>query len=164
MNLGINSSMNNYNAINCKRNANPSFGMAVKVDGPATKVIKEQVLKMDAKKAEGFWEKFQALIDRQAENPVNIIVRKCKNRNALAAEVVDSQANNAVKNKSFSQGLFSKNGSLKFTKRAEAEANKLNEANVRIAELPKAAEKDFYAGGVMPETAKETVEVLESIH
>ena len=150
MNLGINSSINNYNAINCKRNANPSFGMAVKVDGPATKVIKEQVLKMKAKKAERFWEKFQALIN----NPVNIIVRKCKNRNALAAEVVDSQANNAVKNKSFSQGLFSKNGSLKFTKRAEAEANKLNEANTRIAELPKAAAKDFYAGGVMPETAK----------
>ncbi|MBR3889006.1 hypothetical protein IKJ53_00680 [bacterium] len=69
-------------------------------------------------------------------------------------ECLPIQPNNAVKNKSFSQGLFSKNGSLKFTKRAEAEANKLNEANTRIAELPKAAAKDFYAGGVMPETAK----------
>ena len=164
MNLSINSSMNNYNAINCKRNANPTFGMAVKVDGTATKVIKEQVLKMNSKKAEGFWGKFQALIDRQAENPVNIIIRKCKNRNALAAEVVDSQANNAVKNTTFTQGLLSRNGSLNFTKKAELQANKLNEANVKIAELPKAVEKDFFAGGVMPESAKETVEILESIH
>ena len=153
MNLSINNSVsNNYSSMNCKRNNSPSFGMAVLVEKSAEKVMKDQVLTMKPKKAAAFWEKLNDLISRNESNPVNVIIRKCTHRDALAAEVVDSAAETAVKNKVHSQPfVLFKNGSLKFAEKAEADANLINEANVKIASLPKAAESDFYPGGVMPE-------------
>lgn len=151
MNLGINSYSNNYGAMNCKRKNSPNFGMAFKVEDSAMKVIKDQVLSLKPKKAEGFWQKFNDIITRNESNPVNVIIRKCEKRNALAAEVVDSEAATAINNKVYTQPFFFKNGNLAFAERAEADAKVLNETNAKLAELPKAAEKDFYPGGIIPE-------------
>lgn len=151
MNLGINSVSNNYSSMNCKRNSSPNFGMAMKVDKSAEKVIKEQVLNLSPKKADAFWEKLEALKTESESNPVNWIIRKCNKRNALAAEVVDSAAETAVKNKVHSQPFVFKNGNLKFAEKAKADAERINDANLKIDSLPKAEEIDFFAGGVMPE-------------
>lgn len=150
MNLGISSVGNNYNAMNCKRNA-PSFGMAMLVDKTAEKIIKDQVRTLKPAKAEAFWNKLEELRTSSESNPVNWIIRKCKHRNALAAEVVDSTAETAVKNSVHTQPHFFKNGSLKFAEKAEAEAKSLNELNEKLAALPKAEESHYFPGGVMPE-------------
>lgn len=151
MNLGINSVSNNYSSMNCQRKNSPSFGMAMKVDKSAEKIIKDQVLSLKPKKAEAFWAKLEELKSSSESNPVNWIIRKCNRRNALAAEVVDSNAETAVKNKVFSQPLMFKDGKLGFAEKAAAEAEKLNDANLKIQALPKSTEADFFAGGVMPE-------------
>lgn len=151
MNLGINSYSNSYNSMNCKRNNSPSFGMSMLVEKSAEKVMKDQVLSLSPKKAEAFWEKLESLKAESESNPVNWIIRKCKRRNALAAEVVDSNAENAVNNRVFSQPVMFKDGSLKFAEKAKVEAEKINDANMKIDALPKADEADFFAGGIMPE-------------
>lgn len=153
MNLSINPSVNsNYNTMNCnKRSNNPSFGMAVKVDESAMQIMKDQTLALSTKKATKFWDKLSEMISRNEDNPVNVIIRKCNNRKALAAEVVDAEAETAVKNRVHTQPFMFKNGSLKFAEKAEKDANVLNETNQKIASLPKAEEKDFYAGGLLPE-------------
>lgn len=153
MNLSINPSVNsNYNTMNCnKRRNNPSFGMAVKVDESAMQIMKDQTLALSTKKATKFWDKLSEMISRNEDNPVNVIIRKCNHRKALAAEVVDSEAATAVDNKVHTQPFMFKNGSLKFAEKAEKDANVLNETNQKIASLPKAEEKDFYAGGEIPE-------------
>lgn len=153
MNLSINPSVNsNYNTMNCnKRRNNPSFGMAVKVDESAMQIMKDQTLALSTKKATKFWDKLSEMISRNEDNPVNVIIRKCNHRKALAAEVVDAEAETAVKNRVHTQPFMFKNGSLKFAEKAEKDANVLNETNQKIASLPKAEEKDFYAGGEIPE-------------
>lgn len=151
MNLGINSVSNHYSSMNCKRNNSPSFGMAMKVDKSAEKVIKEQVLALKPEKAEAFWTKLEELKTASESNPVNWIIRKCTKRNALAAEVVDSSAETAVKNRVFSQPIMFKDGSLNFAEKAKVEAEKINDANLKIDALPKADEADFFAGGIIPE-------------
>lgn len=153
MNLSINPSVNsNYNTMNCnKRRNNPSFGMAVKVDESAMQIMKDQTLALSTKKATKFWDKLSEMISRNEDNPVNVIIRKCNHRKALAAEVVDAEAETAVKNRVHTQPFMFKNGSLKFAEKAEKDANVLNETNQKIASLPKAEEKDFYAGGLLPE-------------
>ncbi len=153
MNLSINPSVtSNYNTMNCnKRSNNPNFGMAFKVDESAMKVIKDQTLALNPKKAENFWTNLKGMIIRNEDNPVKVIIRKCDKRNALAAEVVDAEAETAVKNRVHTQPFLFKNGSLKFAEKAEKDAKILNETNQRIASLPKAEEKDFYAGGLLPE-------------
>lgn len=88
MNLNINSA------------SSPNFGMAIKIDENAHRVIKKQVSKLSPQKADTFWENFDAAVNRQQNNPVNILIRKCKNRQALAAEVVDDNKN-ALNNKVF---------------------------------------------------------------
>ena len=65
--------------------------------------------------------------------------------------MVDSEAATAINNKVYTQPFFFKNGNLAFAERAEADAKVLNETNAKLAELPKAAEKDFYPGGIIPE-------------
>ncbi len=154
MNLGINSYSSNYNSMNCKRNNSPSFGMSMLVEKSAEKVIKDQVLSMKPKKAEAFWAKLEELKASSEKNPVNWIIRKCNRRDALAAEVVDSAADTAVKNRVHSQPILFKTGNLKFAEKAKAEADLINDTNLRIADLPKAKEADFYAGGIMPESVK----------
>lgn len=160
MNLGINPAVNNnYNSMNCnRRRNNTSFGMAFKVDESAMQIMKDQTLALSPKKATKFWDKLSEMISRNEDNPVKVIIRKCNHRKALAAEVVDSEAETAVKNRVHSQPLLFKNGSLKFAEKAEKDANLLNETNKKIEALPKAEEKDFYAGGKLPEELAEEIE------
>lgn len=158
MNLSINTATPNYN---CQRKNSPNFGMAVLVDKKAIPVIKEQAMKLSSKaKKEGvasayekFWTNFNETVDRQNENPVNIIVKKIFGRKALKAVVVDSTAESAVKNTSFSQGILSKNGSLKFLEKAEAQADKLNNTNSRVADFNIAEKIDYKAGARQAEEA-----------
>lgn len=134
MNLSVNSVSQNPNG-------NPNFGMAIKIDENAHKVIKKQVSKLSQKKAEAFWENFDAAVNRQQDNPVNILIRKCNNRQALAAEVVDD-SENALNNKVFTQGLFSPKG-LKFVKKAEGYADNINDLNTKLAKYEKALDVDY---------------------
>lgn len=170
MNLGINPAVTNYN---CQRKNSPNFGMAVLVDKKAIPVIKEQAMKLskDVKRNllteftpysspdplpayDKFWKDFNDTISRQESNPVNIIVKKARGRKALSAVVVDSTAETAVKNKKFSQGLFSENGSLKFLSKAEKQANKLNDTNSKVNELKIATKNDYKPG---KKNAEETI-------
>lgn len=156
MNLGINTpSVANYN---CQRKNSPSFGMAVLVDKKAIPVIKAQAMKLSDILAENahptdvsdytsFWNSLNATIERQKENPVNIIIKKIFGRNSVKAVVVDSEgAEKAVKNSSFNQGVFRNNGDLTFLYEAEAQANKLNDANSRIDKFVIAEKSDYKPG------------------
>lgn len=135
MNLSVNSVSPNPNP------SNPNFGMAIKIDENAHKVIKKQVSKLSQKKAESFWENFDAAVNRQQDNPVNILIRRCNNRDALAAEVVDD-SENALDNKVFTQGLFNPKG-LKFVKKAGEYADNINNLNTKLAKYEKAVDADY---------------------
>jgi len=127
----------------------PNFGMAVLLDNSAKSVIKKQTMGLSKKRFDRFWETLNSKIEQEADNPVNTIIRKSTRRNALVAEVVDSDGENAIKNYVTAQGLIHKNGSLKFLDRATSRAQKLNEANKKLDKLVEAEEKHFYAGGDM---------------
>mgnify|MGYP007012490640 CR=1 FL=1 len=142
-------------------NNRPSFGMAVLFADSAKPVIKEQASKLSKKGYAKFWETINGAVERQAENPNNIIVRKTKHRNVLAAEVVDADSATAMKNYVTAQGLLSRNGSLKFLKSAEVRADKLNDVNSRLENLATAEERHFYPGGKMPQAAEESEAVVE---
>ncbi len=156
MNLGINQMSQN---INCSRkNSSPNFGMALKVDKSAYPIIKKQAIALGEKKKNNFLFKIEQAFERQKENPVNIILRKAKHREALAAEVVDSECGKTlggVKNKIKSQPIIGKNGSLRFLDKAEKNANKLNETNKQIQNLinriPEAEPKDYGKPIKLPE-------------
>ena len=124
MNIGINNNVNNR----------PSFGMAVLFDETALPVMKKQAMKLGKKDYNNFWEKINYAIDRQAYNPTNIIVRKAAHRDALVAEVVDVNADTAIKNYVTAQGLIHRNGSLKFLHRAETQADKINDTNAKTGD------------------------------
>ncbi|MCM1264988.1 MAG: hypothetical protein NC200_02215 [Candidatus Gastranaerophilales bacterium] len=151
MNLGINAATPNYN---CQRKNSPNFGMAVLVDKNALPVLKNQAMKLSNKAGkngttsayENLWNQINESIDRQKDNPVNIILKKVFGRNAIQAVVVDSTAETAVKNKKFSQGIFSRSGNMKCLEQAEEHANKLNDANARISEFNLATKADYKAG------------------
>lgn len=134
--IGINNSINN---VNCTRkNSTPNFGMALKLDSSAHAVIKKQAVALSEKSKNNFFTKLKQVMERQENNPVDIILRKAKHRKALAAEIVDSEAGKsmgAVKNKVTSQPLVGKNGSLRFLSKAEKKADKLNETNNQVREL-----------------------------
>ena len=85
--LGINNSINNSNY----RNNSPKFGMAIKLDSSAVPVIKKQAAKMRSIEKYNFLSLIRQNVERQVDNPVDIIIRKTKFRKALAAEVVDSK-------------------------------------------------------------------------
>lgn len=146
MNIGINNANNR-----------PSFGMAVLFDESALPVMKKQAMKLSQKGYEKFWTKIDAAVDRQAGNPTNIIVRKTAHRDALAAEVVDGNADTAIKNYVTAQGLIHRNGSLKFLDRAETKANKISDTNVKLEKLDIAEERHFYPGAKLPEEAVEEI-------
>lgn len=156
MNLCVNTpSVANYN---CQRKNSPSFGMAVLVDKKAIPVIKAQAMKLSDVLAENahptdvsdyaaFWNAFDAAVERQKENPVNIIIKKIFGRDSVKAVVVDSVgAEKAVKNSAFKQGVFRKNGDLNFLYEAEAQANKLNDANSKIDKFVIAEKSDYKPG------------------
>ena len=147
MNLGINPVNQN---INCKRNNSPQFGMAIKLDQTAHSIIKKQAVALSEKSRNNFFTKLRQAVARQENNPVNILIRKAKHRNALAAEIVDSEIGKSmggIKNQVTSQPLVGKNGSLKFLDKAEKKANKLNETNNEVKkvidEIPAAEAKDY---------------------
>ena len=133
MNLSVNSVSPNPNT--------PNFGMAVKLDENAHRVIKKQVAKMSASTADKFWNDLDAAVERQKDNPVNILIRKCNHRRALAAEVVDDREN-ALDNKVFAQGLFNPGG-LKFVDKAEEYANNVNKLNNKLSRYEKAIDTDY---------------------
>ena len=147
MNLGITPMNQN---MNCSRHNTPSFGMAIKVDKSAYPIIKKQAIALGEKGKNNFFTKLKQAVTRQEQNPVDIIIRKAKRRQALAAEIVDSEAGKAiggVKNKVKSQPIIGKNGSLGFLNKAEKKADKLNETNNQVQEIidsiPKAEAKDY---------------------
>lgn len=132
------------------RNNNPSFGMALKMDPSASAVIKKQAIALGKNAQDNFITGINSVHERQLTNPVDIILRKAKHRNALVAEIVDSPAGRelgAAKNKVITQSLFFKDGSLKFLKKAETRANSLNELNSKIDKLlekvPEAKPEDY---------------------
>lgn len=132
-------------------NMNPSasFGMAVKVDPSAQRVIKAQTSELSEEAYNKFWNNFNDIVSRQKENPVDILIRKCKHRDALAAEVVD-HSDFPMKNTVYSQStLFP--GGLKFMERAEKKANRIDNVNDRIGTYKPATENDYKAGKLVEE-------------
>ena len=121
-------------------NNRPSFGMAVLFEKSASPVMKEQATKLSKKGYQKFWDGIESAINRQENNPNNIIIRKAKHRNALVAEVVDADTANAMKSYVSAQGVFSRNGSLKFLEKAENRANALEDLNAKVENLPKVPE------------------------
>ncbi len=135
MNLGITPANQN---INCKRNNSPKFGMAIKLDKSAHSIIKKQAVALSEKSRNNFFTKLRQAVERQENNPVNIIIRKTKHRNALAAEIVDSEIGKSmggIKNQVTSQPFIFKNGNLFFLNKAEIKANKLNETNNEVRKI-----------------------------
>ena len=96
---------------------------------------------MSASTADKFWNDLDAAVERQKDNPVNILIRKCNHRRALAAEVVDD-SENALDNKVFAQGLFNPGG-LKFVNKAEEYANNVNKLNNKLSRYEKAIDTDY---------------------
>lgn len=134
MNLGLNTAGQN-------KNASVNFGMAIKVDPDAHAIIKRQAMRLSDKAYDSFCESFDAAVKRQENNPVNIIIRKCNNRQALAAEIVDN-SENAIDNSVISQRLIRPKG-LKFLDKAEAKANKVNDLNQRLMNYDVAKDIDY---------------------
>ena len=118
-----------------------SFGMAIKLDRSARIVLKKQAANMSEKNYEKFWENIDKAVERQESNPVDILLRECKHRHALAAEVVD-HSDEPLKNTVFTQRLFFPKG-LKFLNKAEKRADKINDMNSRISEYPEAQKEDY---------------------
>lgn len=144
--LGINNSINNSNY----KNNSPKFGMTVKLDSSAVPVIKKQASKMKIIDRTNFLSLIKQSAEHQVNNPVDIIIRKTKFRNALAAEVVDSKIGKELgklKNKIFTQPFRKKDGNLKFLDNASNYANKLTETNKAVIRLvddiPKAKVEDY---------------------
>ena len=162
MNVGGISSFNNTQiTYTRKAKQSPNFGMALKFDKDALPVIKKQAMGLSASGRDKFWSLLEEIKGRQENNPVNIIVRKTTHRDALAADIIDSTAETEIILNSKKQGLFSRNGSLKFLEKAETDANELNKTNEEISKLPIAEEKDYYARGVIPNSESIKVETLE---
>lgn len=134
MNLGLNPAGQNPRA-------SVNFGMAIKIDPDAHSIIKRQAMGLSSKAYDSFCDAFDAAVKRQEDNPVNIIIRKCNNRQALAAEVVDN-SENAIDNTVISQGLIRPRG-LKFLDKAEAKANKINDLNQRLLKYEVANDVDY---------------------
>ena len=59
-------------------------------------------------------------------------------------EVVDDNADSAIKNYVKAQGLLSRNGSLKFLQKAEQRADRLKDMNTKVDRLATAGENDLH--------------------
>ena len=161
MNLSINSVTPNYNAKNCQRKNNPNFGMAIKFTESGMKEVKRQAMKLSDVAKDGYgnaspyaqyWQTIKNAIREEAQNLENIIVDKKFGMHRLTATVVDADAETAVKNTKFSQGLFRKNGDLKFLDESRAGVRKLHDSNANIEEFEIAEKADFKPGRVLEET------------
>lgn len=129
MNLSINTT-------NCNH---PSFGMAVLFEESGKKLLKQQAILKSNRGCKKMYKKLDDIVARQAENPNNITISGIKNK--LVATLSDSNSKSAVNDLKFVQGVFSRNGSLKFLRKAECEANKLAYINEKTNALPEAEEK-----------------------
>ncbi len=118
-----------------------NFGMAIKIDPDAKAILKRQTSDLSQKAYDKFWKSFDEAVERQADNPVNILIRKCNNRQALAAEVVDS-GNEPLKNTVYTQGFFFPS-KLKYINKAEKKADTLNDLNERLGKYAEAVEDDY---------------------
>lgn len=127
--------------MNVDFNNSQSFGMAIKLDKSAHLVLKKQTVGMSEKNYEKFWDTIDKAVKRQESNPVDILIRECKYRNALAAEIVD-YSEKPLKNTVFTQQLFFPKG-LKFLSKAEKRADKINDMNSRIESYPEAVRGDY---------------------
>lgn len=135
------------NPMNVNFNNSPNFGMAIKLDKSAHLVLKKQAAGMSEKSYEKFWDTIDRAVKRQESNPVDILIRECKYRNALAAEVVD-HSEEPLKNTVFTQRLFFPKG-LKFLSKAEKRADKINDMNSRIETYPEAVREDYISKPVI---------------
>ena len=133
MNLSINNSMN----------SNPNFGMSVLIDRTAEPIIKKQTLGLSKRAYSKFISRLDGAIERQLNNPNNIIIRSTNSGRGLAAEVVDAEGATAVRNYVTAQGLLQRNGSVKFSKDAERKADRLESINGKLSNVAKAEEKDY---------------------
>lgn len=75
------------------------------------------------------------MVEDQEHNPVDIVIRKCKNRKALAADVIDN-SEEPLNTVTFTQRLLKPFG-LKFLKKAIKSANNINDINGKLDKLPK---------------------------
>ncbi len=165
MNLSINSVTPNYNAKNCQRKNNPNFCMAIKFTESGMKEVKRQAMKLSDVAKDGnvspygqYWQHIKTAIAEEAQNPENIIVDKKFGMHRLTATVVDSDAETAVKNTKFSQGLFRKNGDLKFLNESREGVRKLHDSNANIEDFEIAEKADFKPGRALEEAEAEAAE------
>ena len=119
----------------------PNFGMAIKIDPNAKAILKKQTADLSSSSFENFWKSFDEAIERQAENPVDIIIRKCNHRNALAAEVVDN-GREPLENTVYSQGFIFPS-KMKFINKAEKRADTLKDLNQRLDKYTEAVKDDY---------------------
>lgn len=118
-----------------------NFGMAIKIDPNAKAILKKQTADLSNSRFIKFWNAFEEAVERQADNPVDIIIRKCNRRKALAAEVVDN-GNEPLKNTVYSQGFIFPS-KMKFINKAEKRAETINDLNQRLSKYPEAVEDDY---------------------
>ncbi len=118
-----------------------NFGMAIKIDPNAKAILKKQTSDLSQKAYDKFWKSFDEAVERQADNPVNILIRKCNNRQALAAEVVDS-GNEPLNNTVYTQGFLFPS-KLKYINKAEKKADTLKDLNERLGKYAEAVEEDY---------------------
>lgn len=119
----------------------PNFGMAIKIDPSAKAILKKQTADLSSSSFQNFWESFDKAIERQAENPVDIIIRKCNHRKALAAEVVDN-GSEPLENTVYSQSFIFPS-KMKFINKAEKRADTLKDLNQRLDKYTEAVEDDY---------------------
>lgn len=119
----------------------PNFGMAIKIDPNAKAILKKQTAGLSSSSFQNFWKSFDEAVERQADNPVDIIIRKCNHRNALAAEVVDN-GSEPLENTVYSQGFIFPS-KMKFINKAEKRAETLNDLNQRLSKYTEAVEDDY---------------------
>ncbi len=119
----------------------PNFGMAIKIDPNAKAILKKQTAGLSDSSFIKFWNSFDEAVERQAENPVDIIIRKCNHRKALAAEVVDN-GTEPLENTVYSQGFIFPS-KIKFINKAEKRAETLNDLNQRLSKYTEAVEDDY---------------------
>ena len=129
--------MNKISPIKINQNNNsPKFGMAIKMHENAIPVLKKQALKINPKSENKFLETLNGIIERQKENPIDIILRKNKKGNKLIAEISTSK-----EKIQFSPSLFEKVKDLKYLLKAEKKADFLNKVNDEV--ISKVSKQNF---------------------
>lgn len=145
MELGINT------GLNCNKKNNINFGMAVKFEDGAYDVIKRQAAKLSTSARNNFIQSLKEISSCEEQNPVDILIKKASKRQALKAEVVDTETGDfePLETSIYSQPLFFKNGKLKFLRKALDKAREVDSLNRQVAELKNATNQIDEAGSKM---------------